>query len=243
MAAFVLTNSQILVGSFNATTFTGQYADESSVAMQDANVFGGGGFVRKYPGLKSYTTSLEGFADYAADGISTAFTTAALGSQQLVSIAPTGGATAGDPVMFTRALVDTIDTPGGSVGDMASFAMSFTSDTAKAQGQIAAPLTARTTTANGTILNIAGPTAAQRMYAGLHITAVSGTPSLTVTIQSAATVGFTSPTTRITFTAATGVGWQFSSVAGAVTDAYWRAVFTISGSTPSLTCAVVLGTA
>lgn len=242
MAAFVLTNSQILVGSFDATSFTGQFDESATVAMQESSTFGGGGYVRKYPGLKSFETSLSGDADYASGGIAAAFTPATLGTQQLVSIQPTGGAVAADPTIFTRGLIDHIAAPTGAIGDMAGFEMSFTSDTAQIGGQVAAPLTARTVTANGTVLTMTGPTATQRIYAGLHITAASGTtPTLDVKIQSATLIGFGSPTDRITFTQANAAGWQFASLAGAVTDGFWRAVFTIAGTTPSFTCAVVLG--
>ena len=242
MAAFTLTNSQILVGSFDATTFTGKFDDQATVAMQESNVFGSGGFVRKYPGLASYTNMIEGDADYATGGIAAAFTPAVLGNQQLVSIQPTGGTAAGDPTIFTRARIDSITAPGGGIGEMATFAMSFTSDSQKIGGQVAAPLLARTTTANGSVLTMTGPTATQRMWAGLHITAASGTtPTLDAKIQSATLIAFGSPTDRITFTQATAAGWQFSSVNGAITDGFWRVVFTIAGTTPSFTCAVVLG--
>lgn len=243
MAAFVLTNSRILVGSSDVSQFMGSFSPTSSVAMQERTTFGTGGFVAKLPGLKSYTNAFSGLADYDAGAVATVFNSSQLGAQQLVSVAPTGGTTAGDPASFTRALISGINAPGGAVGEIATFDMSTTSDTAEVQGVVAAPLAAVTSTGNGSTLTLAGPAAGQRMYAGLHITAASGTPSLVVKIQSSSTVGFGSPTDRITFSAATGVGWQWSSVAGAITDGYWRATFTMSGSTPSLTCAVVIGVA
>lgn len=242
MAASVLTNSQILVGSFDATTFTGSFQDSAQIEMREGTTYGNGGYVIKYPGKASYTNAISGNADYASGGIAANFTPSLLGSQQLVSIQPTGGTAAGDPSIFTRALINNIAAPGGVDGEMAEFAMAFSSDNQKVYGQVAAPLAARTATANGSVLTMTGPTASQKVYAGLHITSVSGTtPSVTVKIQSATLVGFGSPTDRITFTAANAAGWQFANLAGAITDGFWRAVFTISGTTPSFTCAVVLG--
>lgn len=244
MAALILTDTRIVVGSFDVSTFTGSFNHQQNVAMVGGNVLGAGGFDRKYPGLKSFDTQIDGFGDYDATGISSQFTPTTLGSQQLVSIAPTGGATAGDVALFGRQLIGNINTPGGNVGDMAAFGMSCTSDTAWANGMVLAPSATRTTTGNGAITAMTGPTASQRLYVGLHVTAASGTtPSLTVSIQSAALVGFGSPTTRATFTAAATTGWQFISVTGAITDGFWRAVFTITGTTPSFTSTVLLGVA
>lgn len=245
MAAFTLTNGQILVGSFDASSFVGQFNQTSSARMVPSKVWGGGGFGRQYPGDVDTTGSLSGEADYASGGIAAAFTPATLGTQQLISVQPQGGAAAGDASIFTRGLINMIAAPGGADGDLAAFDMAWTGDTAIVYGQVAAPLTARTATANGSVITMTGPTATQKVYAGLHITSVSGTtPSLTAKVQSATLAGFGSPTDRITsFTAANAAGWQFASATGAITDGFWRFVFTISGTTPSFTCMAVIGTA
>lgn len=104
------------------------------------------------------------------------------------------------------------------------------------------PATARTSSANGTATQVGAVSATQRMFASLHVTTVSGTdtPTLTVKVQSAATEGG-SYTDRITFSNATAVGGQWSNVAGAVTDTWWRVTWTISGTNPSFEFAVVAG--
>jgi hypothetical protein len=43
------------------------------------------------------------------------------------------------------------------------------------------------------------------------------------------------------FTAATGLTSQAASVLGAVTDQWWRVIWTITGTTPSFTFAVSAG--
>ncbi|HEY9416720.1 MAG TPA: hypothetical protein VIQ30_18350, partial [Pseudonocardia sp.] len=61
----------------------------------------------------------------------------------------------------------------------------------------------------------------QFAYAALHV--FSAGTTMTVQVQSAATVGFASPTTRGTFSAATAVGGLWlTRVAGPITDTYWR---------------------
>lgn len=245
MAAFTLTSSEVLVGSADITTFTGTYTVAGSVAMQEANVHGGGGFVRRYPGLKSFTTSLSGFADFDAGAVSRAITPTSVGSQVPVTIVPVDTATAGDTAIFTRGLFSDVEATGGAIGEMATFSATVGSDTALVGGMIGAPLAARTSTFTGPVLAMTGPTAAQALYANLHVIAASGTtPSMTVTIQSATTVGFGSPTTRATFTAVTGATSQWiTPVAGAITDGFWRVVMTISGTTPSFTAACAFGVA
>ena len=99
-------------------------------------------------------------------------------------------------------------------------------------------------TGNGSIIQLGAVTSLQNLFGWLHVLAESGTssPTLNVIVQSAATGGFGSPTTRITFNAATGIGYQSANpVAGPITDQYWRVSWTISGSTPSFTFVVSLG--
>ncbi len=78
-----------------------------------------------------------------------------------------------------------------------------------------------------------------------HYTAIGdptgGSPTLDVTIESAALVGFGSPTTRMTFSQMTARGAQFASVAGAITDPYWRVKWTLGGSTPGFALVVAIG--
>ena len=243
MAAFVLTDSQVIVGSADITQFTGSYTVGGQVAMQEANVHGAGRFVRVLPGLRSHSLQVSGMADYDAGAVSAVFTPSVIGTQYAATIIPQNTGATGDVAFFTRGLLSSLTAPGGNVGDMATFDMALDGDTALVPGQVLAPLAARTVTGNSSVLSMTGPTSSQRLYCALHITAASGTtPSMTVTVQSSTVVGMTSPTTRFTFNAATGAGWQFAApVSGAITDGFYRATFTISGTTPSFTAAVLLG--
>jgi hypothetical protein len=103
---------------------------------------------------------------------------------------------------------------GGAKGEMATFEWSVPYDTAITQGKVLYPSTATTADANGTAVAMTGPTAAQKLYAALHVTAFSGLTNVIVKIQSDDNSGFTSATDRITFTTATGTTSQFTSVAG-----------------------------
>lgn len=243
MAAFTLTNARIQLGSFPMETTTASFSVEQSVQMQDAPVYGGGGYMRRYPGLKSYTTNISGYANYdVADfGYTGDIGKYVIPSRQVITILPDQ---AGEMSMFTAAQVTNFAAPTGSVGDMAGFDMSFVSDTAMVNGIIA--VTPRNVTASGTgsTFNIAGPEAGKSMWSALHIFyAVGAAPSVVVKIQSSATSNFASPTDRITFLAATSAGDQMSAAAGAITDAYWRAVWTLSGTVTDVGLMVSIGVA
>lgn len=132
----------------------------------------------------------------------------------------------------------------GSVGDLATGSISGSSSTGPVvRGQLLHPSNvSRTSSSSGTGRQLGAVAAGQRVYAALHVISASGTsPTLDVKVQSDDNAGFTSPTDRITFTQATGRTSELLSLAGAVTDDYWRVTYTIGGSTPSFAFAVTCG--
>jgi len=93
---------------------------------------------------------------------------------------------------------------------------------------------ARTASSTGVIRQLGAVTAAQKLHASLHVISASGTtPTLDVVVQSDNLVGFTSPIDRITFSQKTAIGSQYSTLAGAITDDWWRVSYTIGGGSPS----------
>jgi hypothetical protein len=105
------------------------------------------------------------------------------------------------------------------------------------RGTIVFPKTAITSTTTGTGYQLGALTATQRLVATLHAFAAAAA-DYTVTIESDDNSGFTSATTRATFTATTAVSTEVKTVSGPVTDDYWRAVLTRTGG--NLTAAVTL---
>jgi hypothetical protein len=69
MAALILSDTRILVGPLDVSTFTGSFSQGGTVNMVEGDVLRGGGFTRTYPGLKTHSTQLDGFADYDADNV------------------------------------------------------------------------------------------------------------------------------------------------------------------------------
>lgn len=132
----------------------------------------------------------------------------------------------------------------GSVGDVAPWSASAVGSQPLTRGMSMHPSgTARTATGNGATVDFTtGPSATQKVYVNLHVLSVAGTtPSLTVSVQSSPNSDFSSPTTRGSFAAATGIGGQALKIASPGTDRYWRVVYTISGTTPSFLFLASLG--
>lgn len=135
-------------------------------------------------------------------------------------------------------------TLGEAVGEVAPWTSTVKSSWPLVRGQIAHPPgTARTATGTGTALNLGAIPAGQRLYAALHVLSSAGTtPSITVRVESDDSAAFTTPTTRLTFDAATGPGGQILRGDGvAVADTYYRLAWTISGTTPSFMFAASIG--
>jgi hypothetical protein len=237
MATAVLLQEQVIVGSFDLTGFATKGNTEESSETMDQTTFGSGGFRVLAPALRTAAVDIEGFADTTATGVTTLFPASSLGTQYGYSIAPGGGATAGDPVMFGRGLLTAYTPFGGSIGDNAVLTQHITNDTAEVGGLVLAPLASRGAL-TGTSVTMTGPTATQKVWAILHVTGAVGT-NLAVTIQSAPLSNFASPTTRFTFTTVSAVGWQLATpVAGAITDGFWRAICTVGTSTFTWACSI-----
>lgn len=133
---------------------------------------------------------------------------------------------------------------GAAVGDVDAFTMTGRSTWPLVRGRCAHPSgVARSTTSTGTIYQLGAVPANKRVYANLHVLSATGTtPSLTAKIQSAAAIGFSSPTDRLSFAAKTAAGGEaLRSDGTAITDQYWRVSWTISGTTPSFLFLVAFG--
>lgn len=232
MAAAPITAASVIVGSFDFSPFTGNITESpGSVSMKEVPTFASGGYVVRVPSIKSGTFGLSGYCDHTnSTGINSAMS-AALGTQYAVQIS-TPGTAAGDVALLGRGVCNHWMPMQTDPDNPASFEFGLATDAAFTFGKLAAPLASRTTSGlTGTAVALIGPTASQSLYAALNITAASGT-NLVVKVQSDDNSGFTSATDRITFSTASAVGWQWSSVAGDLsTETYWRVVATIASGT------------
>lgn len=131
---------------------------------------------------------------------------------------------------------------GGGFGDLLRFSAAAETSTAPGlvRGQLIFDQTGLSSSGNGTKFQVGAVAAGQRMYAALHVLN-AGTGTFDGILQSDADSSGGGESTRITFSQATGVSSQWSSVAGAVTDTWWRLNYTIGGGAPSFSVVLVIG--
>lgn len=237
MSTQVLINPALLFDGYDLSGQTSRMALTSSAGEVDGTTFASGGWTEGKPGIRRTAFQQEGLWD----GVPTdeQLFTKLGGALVVVSLAH-GAAAEGEVGYFAQMHLAEYS-PGGAVGEAFRFS---------AGGFCTGPLSrgtvlhraARTSTGTGTALELGAATSGQRLSAALHVLAVSGgSPTLDVLVQSDDANGMSSPTTRLTFAQATAVGAQWVTAAGPVTDTWWRVSWTIGGSTPSFTFAVLFG--
>ena len=236
MAHQILKDCRFWVDQYDLSGDANSHRATFTQEAVNATTFGNAGAHTYLPGLKGASHQHSMFFD--ADGVDAPFDALSANSEMIVSLTPATDVEGGASLLYQS--INSQFTPlEGTVGDMANFQLTGTVTGPVVGGVILAPKAARTTSTNTTGFEVGAVAAGRSVYAALHV--FSGTAStLAVKVQSD-TVGFASPTDRITFATATPSTnlAQFSSAAGAITDTYWRAIWTIAGGT--WTFAVTLG--
>jgi hypothetical protein len=230
----------ILVGTIEVAGNAKNVNIAASVTELDTTALSTTGWTTLVGGLKSGTVSMELMADFVDDGLDETLQ-ATLGATTIKSFCT---ASADGSVAYTAQSLPINYVPvTGTVGELAMANLSGVTTGPLVRGTLLWPSSAaRTTSGTGTARQIGALTSAQTMYAALHVIAASGSsPTLAVKLQSDNASGFPSATDQITFATATGRTAEWKSKAGPVTDDWWRVSFTIGGSTPSFTFAVIAG--
>jgi hypothetical protein len=233
MAPLVLTNAKILMGGYNLSGYSNNVALNSEVEMLDDTVFGTSGTRSNKPGLKNITFTAGMFWDTALDAMMFGRIGA---TSEVISCAPEGNVE-GDTSYLFKAFQGVYNPMGGGVGEIMRGDLD-----GKAAG---VPLVrgylmatgAKVASGNGTGGLYGAVSATQRIYSALHVVAISGSavPTITCIIESDDAAGFATPTTRLTHDAMIAIGSNWKEAAGPITDTYWRAKWTVSGTNPSLT--------
>lgn len=225
--ARVWAGAQSFSGSANAAT-VGVSSDEleATTLQDDTHVLAGG--------IKTGAISVAGYWDDTAVDPGCF---SAVGSALPVTVSI--GATVGDAA-YCMAAMEAEYGFGDQVGALLPFDLrAAATASGVARGMLAAN-GAITATGNGTALQIGAVPSGKNLVITLHATAVSGTPNLTVAVQSDNGAGFGTPATVGTFTAMTAVGSQVMVVPGPIADDYFRLSYTMSGGTPSMTIAAAI---
>lgn len=233
MAVIVLTDALVVAGATMLSSWANQVEVAAEVEEKDVTRFGSGGWRALTAGRRNGSIRVSGFNDY--DNSTATITTpdeqgfSSLGANVPVTVSPTGAD--GDVGYFTNAFESTYQSFGQS-GEPAPFTLDARSVSPMVRGTLLTPWnTARSATGSGTARQAGAVAANQYLYAALHVHAGTG-GTLTVKVQSDDNAGMTSPADRVTFTATTGRTSQWATpVAGAITDTYWRASWTVTGGT------------
>lgn len=245
MPKFVWSSVRLMTAGADLTTVNNKVEVKADVEAQDATAFtvDGNLWTEILPGIRSCEVSGEGQWEALdlsrVDNVSFGD----LGSATPWTIAPAGAAVGS--VAYLTSTLRTGYELGGAIGDVAPWSADGKGTAPLVRGVIAHPPgTARTTTGTGTSIQLAPVTAAQALYVGLHVQSVAGTtPSLTARVESDDATGFPSAATVGTFAAANTVGGQWLKIPGPITDNFFRAAWTISGTTPSFLFTVSFGIA
>jgi hypothetical protein len=244
MTAYITLHDRLHYGHLDLTGLAEGYVNDLERAKKRFTNLGSGGYEEFKPGLASGSWKLDLFQDLDADVLDDELGLTVLSTDYPVSFAPNAAASdaAGDVVYLGRGRASKYTPVDGAVGDEAKAILEGAYNAPFARGVILHPKAARTATGNGSAVALAGPTSAQRLYAGLHVFAYTGLTSITVKIASDDNGSFTSATDRLTFTAVAAAGAsQFASAAGGWnTETHLRVTYTIVG-TGSCTFAVHCG--
>lgn len=239
MATFVLTNAKLWVAGYDLSGDHNRVGLTYAAELLDATVFGDA-TRKRVGGLKVVTLEHGGFWNDADDGVDEQYWSRLGLSDEVMTLSPDGGAEGALAYTFKSVLGEYA--PGGQLGELLAFTVRGEGRDVLVRGTVMVNGT-KTTTGASTSRQLGSVGSSQRVYASLHVLAVSGTnPTLDVTVRSDDNQGMTSPTTRITFPQETAIGAAWGApAAGPISDSWWEVAWTLGGTNPSFTFVVVVG--
>lgn len=240
-APYVATDAGLWIAKYNLQSYLQTVGLSLQASLKDSTVMGPSTtYMARVGALKSAGVQVSGLWDTTAVVPDDAEFNAILGTSCPVTVSNT--TTVGAVAYIFLGLGGDYQ-PGATVGDLFAFTAGTQGTSIVARGLLMENTT-RIVTANGTGQQLGALSASQSMYCNLHVPTVSGSsPTLDVTVQSAAASNFSGATTRATFSQLGAAGSAQKIIAGAVTDTWWRFVLTIGGSSPSFAIAGSMGIA
>ena len=239
MAPFILKKANIYNGAYDHSGEVNSVNLSLAVDMKDLTALSSSTKANT-PGLKDVDLTVNGLYD-PADTSNEALLMYNIGQAgNPISVYPQGATLGNMGYAFNG--IESKFSPSFRIGEVAAFSMSAKgAGTALSVTSLNTPV-ATTGTANGTGYQAGVVLAGELLYSALHVIAWAGTgtPTLTVYLQSSSTQGG-SYTTRITHTAFTNIGSEIKSTAGPFTDTWWRVAWVISGTNPSFTFVAGVG--
>lgn len=240
MSSFAFVDATTWIAGYDMTGDLKSVALNIAVDELDNTPFGFGGYRSRIGGLKTVAADFGGFWQAGAGQVDpTVFSDLAV-ADRVVTLAP-------DDAEGTTAYMwqggSFTYSPFGQIGDVTPFALSYlgTNGVGAVRGGVAkAKGNVSTTGAIGSVQQLGDVAANEFLFATLHV--FSAGTTITVQVQSDDNAGFTTPTTRGTFSGITTVGGTWlTKVAGAITDTYWRLNVSAITGTFSIAGAIGIG--
>lgn len=244
MALLSLQNAKILTGPADLSGFANSVELSASSEEKDVTTFATSGFRSVIGGMKEVEIQTEGFWD-AGNGVladptkpDDRFWAEFNTTGNVMTVSPTG--VVGEVSYFTRVMRPQY-TFGAEVGEVLPFSSTAMGDgTALVRGLIA-DNQVRSATGTTAVRTLVVPTATTRVYAAIHVVAVTGTPTLTATLQGDDAIGFPSPATVVAGTGITAIGSQWlQGPYGVTADSFYRLSYVVTG-TGTLTVIASIG--
>lgn len=243
MIPLVLLDTRIYVSGADLSGWSNKVELKNEFEDLDRTTFGDGGAHTRVAGVADSSCAISGFTEAGDLSKPDDVFFSRLGQHTAVTIAPDLAPVGA--LCYLGKMSNFDWTPvSGDQGKLNAWDTTMSGSQPLARGQILHPNgTARTVTGTGVATQLGAVTAAQRLYANLHTFGVAGTggPTIAVKVQSSVDNTFAAPTDRITFTTALALGGEPLNVLGPITDTWWRAQWTITGTTPSFLFAVSAG--
>ena len=235
MAKFVLKDAIVVYDGRNLSGELSQVGFEVAVTTPENTTFGNNS-IRRLPGIIDISAAHSGYfsSDAIGDSVDADLFAKIGAADGLMSFSPDGGQET--EIAYNFKTQAATYAPGASHGEVFAFALNVNGSGALVRGQVMKNA-AQAGTANGTSIQVGAATALETITSIVHATAVSGTnPTLDVTVESDDAADMVGSTLRLTHPQVTAVGANRQTLVGAVTDTWWRMVFTIGGTdTPTFT--------
>jgi hypothetical protein len=240
----LLTDARLYVAQFDLSGRSNRIQIDAKTGTTNRGVFGATTKVNGV-GLDESALSASGLMEFTTvtgvdvilHGLRRAVTTP-------ITVSADGG-DVGETAWFLRGISAQYTPIAGTHGDESPFTLSTVPSSAPLVRGVIGATGGKGSSASGAAYQLGAVLAAQKIYASLHVLTAAGTnPTLDVIVESDNAENFASPTTRLTFTQATGLasGWQ--ALAGAITDDWWRVSWTVGGTnTPRFDLVVAIGIA
>lgn len=228
MSKLAITDGLVLLGGYDLSGCQNAIASSYGAVALNATVLGNK-TVNNMGGLKTTKVSVKGFWDATADD---APTFADIGLTDIMTFGFTK--TEGGIVYFQKQMEAQYST-GTTVGSLMPYSLSAEAAGDLVRATLLAKQAGVVASGHGSGFQLGAVASGKSVYAALHVTAAGGTSEHdTVILESSVDNTFGSPTTRITFAdAGASIGAQLLSLAGPVTDTWWRLKWTLSGTLPS----------